>query len=663
MTPWPKLLTRRQTALAALCFLLLAVAWTWPVATRLTSRIPHDPGDPTLNTWILWWNTQAVPFTGRWWNPPVFFPSAGTFALSEHLLGIAVFTAPFQLAGLHPTAAYNVALVLSYWLSGFFAFLLGRRLTGSTTGGLVAGVAFACAPYRASQLSHLQVLTSQWMPLALFALHTYLDDRRARWLVLFAAAWLLQAFSNGYYLLFFPVLLALWLAWFVRWRAHPRAGLSIAAAFALSSIVLVPSLLGYREVHATMGLTRTREEMVLFSAHPDSLFKMPWLLRLWPDSIGRTQEDFLFPGVTAVLIVTAAAIVALRSSGFRHAVRQRSPLLFYAVATGLMWWLAMGPAPDDAPMQAFVRPYTWLTVLPGLSGLRAPARFAMLAVLSLSIAAALATRRVAPKRRAAGATLGGLVVVGLLLDGWTVPLPLTTPPGRFVLPDVKDAAVLELPADESQVNISAMYRAIQHGRPLVNGYSGHTPPHYRILESALRREDPTAIDFFAQGRPLVIVVDGRSDVNGDMQRFVRSLPGVQEQGGSGAGLVFVVPAKPRERMPATGERLEPAIVRTEAREHAVIDLGRRQIVRAVGFPLRWHYDELGVRLAVEASDDGTRWSAVWEGWTAALAITGALEDQKTVPVRITLPDVNTRFLRIHPAPRWLVRELSVYAPR
>ena len=29
------------------------------------SRIPHDPGDPVLNIWILWWNAQAMPFTAR----------------------------------------------------------------------------------------------------------------------------------------------------------------------------------------------------------------------------------------------------------------------------------------------------------------------------------------------------------------------------------------------------------------------------------------------------------------------------------------------------------------------------------------------------------------------------------------------------------------------
>ena len=34
-------------------FLALAVVWTWPLARHLSSRIPHDPGDPILNTDFL----------------------------------------------------------------------------------------------------------------------------------------------------------------------------------------------------------------------------------------------------------------------------------------------------------------------------------------------------------------------------------------------------------------------------------------------------------------------------------------------------------------------------------------------------------------------------------------------------------------------------------
>ena len=108
---------------------MLALAWLWPVPARLTSRVPHDLGDPLLNTWILWWNTQAIPFTERWWNAPFFYPAPATLALSEHLFGIAVFTAPLHFLGLNPVGAYNVAMILASALSGYFAFLLGRKVT------------------------------------------------------------------------------------------------------------------------------------------------------------------------------------------------------------------------------------------------------------------------------------------------------------------------------------------------------------------------------------------------------------------------------------------------------------------------------------------------------------------------------------------------------
>src|SRR5574339_1119469 len=82
----------RETALLLLLFTALAVFWTWPLTAHLSSRIPHDPGDPVLNTWILWWNAQTLPFTDAWWSPPIFYPMPGALALSEHLFGTALVT-------------------------------------------------------------------------------------------------------------------------------------------------------------------------------------------------------------------------------------------------------------------------------------------------------------------------------------------------------------------------------------------------------------------------------------------------------------------------------------------------------------------------------------------------------------------------------------------
>src|SRR5262249_45737410 len=103
---------------AFLTFLALAIVWTWPLALHLSTRIPHDPGDPILNIWLLWWNAHAIPFSERWWNPPVFFPMRGALALSEHLAGIGLIATPLQWLHTNALAAYNIAFILSFALSG-----------------------------------------------------------------------------------------------------------------------------------------------------------------------------------------------------------------------------------------------------------------------------------------------------------------------------------------------------------------------------------------------------------------------------------------------------------------------------------------------------------------------------------------------------------------
>ena len=156
-----------------------------------------------------------------WWSPPILLSDAGALALSEHLAGFAIVTTPLQWIGASALTATTSpsscrsrcpASSPSSWCGGCSPPPIARR-SRATSRRSAAGLAYGFGPYRAGQLAHLQVLTSQWMPLALLAMHAYVEDGRRRWLALFAAAWLVQALSNGYYLLFFPVLIAAWLLW------------------------------------------------------------------------------------------------------------------------------------------------------------------------------------------------------------------------------------------------------------------------------------------------------------------------------------------------------------------------------------------------------------------------------------------------------------------
>ena len=110
----------------------------------------------------------------------------------------------------------------------------------------------------------------------------------------------------------------------------------------------------------------------------------------------------------------------------------------------------------------------------------------MLASLCLSVAAGLALVRLRPGSPRGWLTLCAAAIAGITIDGWMRPMPLAVPPPKMMLSGTDRAPVIEVPPDDARVSVGAMYRAMFHGRPIVNGYTGYVPPHYTILSSALR---------------------------------------------------------------------------------------------------------------------------------------------------------------------------------
>jgi hypothetical protein len=654
---------------ALLGFSALAVFWTWPVAATLTSRIPHDPGDPVLNIWILWWNAQATPLTDAWWNAPMMWPMPGAMALSEHLLGLSLVATPLQWAGVNTIAAYNVCLLLTYALSGFFAYLLGRRLTGSAFAGICAGLAFGFAPYRASQIAHIQVLSSQWMPLALLGLHAYLSTGATRWLVVFGLAWLIQALSNGYFLLFFPVLVVAWLAWFVDWRRAPGRGLAIVSAWAIASLPLLPVLLKFREIHERLGLVRKVAEIREFSATPASFLHAAPLMKFWREGAAHNYEQYLFTGVTIVVLALAGLFLLLGRNTRGPVVAGRAPIVFYATGALMMSVLALGPGGEGQDPASLYRPYSWLLALPGFNGLRVSSRFAMVGTLCLAMSASLAVAHLSKLRVFVGggidrwaprwrAFAGAAVIAGLLVDGMTRPVPVVPPPGRVILPGSPQAAVMELPLDDTDISVEAMYRSMFHRQPLVNGYSGHFPPHYNVLSLSLWRGDSSALFYLARRRPLVIIVNDRLDHGRSFKQMIQAVPGIQSPGASGAGSIFVLPAQATPREPP----IEPALqasVRDAGRYILEFDVGATRLLSAVAFPLRRRYEDLAPRIRLETSEDGQTWKESWVGWTGGMAVEATLADPTMAPMRIPLAGVRARYVRVYPASAWMRTELTV----
>jgi hypothetical protein len=522
-----------RTLLATLAYVLLSLAMTWPLALHLGRDLPSDLGDPLLNTWIIGRNVQrleAHAFDG-FWDARVFHPAPLTLAYSEHLIAQSVQALPVHAATGNPVLAYNLLFLSTFVLSGFFTFLLVRDLTDSDAAAFVAGLFFAFAPYRFYQLSHLQMLSAQWMPLALLGLHRYFESRSRAALVLAVIAIVTLGLSCSYLLFFFAPFAALFALYEMARTGRLREGrawieliLAGGAALALS----LPFLLPYRELQAQGGIRRELWEIQWGSADVYSYLVAPEILKvLGPILRGHEKpEGALYPGATVAFL----ALVAM-ATGLRH--RSRQPWLFFAVAALLAFWLSLGPTVMVGGHETGVPSlYLWLMRVPGYGSLRVPARFAMLVALFLAVLAGYGAAVVARARRGTLALAALSVLFLVEADAAPITINVTsphpdlkrapapirqgadTPPVYDAVRRLpKDAVLIEFPFGVPGYDLQSMFYTLYHGHRLVNGYSGWQPPANVALCSMLtphpwRAEDASWAAVVRSGATHAIVHEG-----------------------------------------------------------------------------------------------------------------------------------------------------------
>jgi len=302
-----------RSGAALLFFAAVTIVMTWPLAAGLSRDIPGDFGDPLFTSWVLSWDATHL---GRgWWSANIFAPHPLTLAYSEHFLPQAIQILPVYAITGNAILCYNLLFLSTFALSGFGMFLLGVELTESTAAGVVAGLAFAFAPYRIANIPQLHVLSAAWMPIVLLGLHRHYATRRTAPLIGAAVAWVVQNLSSGYYFLFFTPIVILYMAWEITRRglwSDARILVRAGAAIGIVLAATVPFLLPYVELRRLGFSARSLAETRRFSADVYAYFTADPNLRLW-GSIAQAwpkSEGLLFPGLT--IVVLAAIGIAHR---------------------------------------------------------------------------------------------------------------------------------------------------------------------------------------------------------------------------------------------------------------------------------------------------------------------------------------------------------------
>lgn len=410
---------------AAVFYLAAAVAWTWPLARSITTSIAWDLGDPMLVAWLMGWvNDSVLALAGgdvtrflALWDPPIFHPQPLALAYSETFIPQALLVLPLHALTGNVILCYNAALLTTFVLSGTGMFLLTRELTGSRLAALVAGAVYAFTPYRVDQLSHLQILSSQWLPFVLYGLRRYFVSGSRRPLAWASLALVASNLSSGYYLFYFAPFVAAYVLVEMWRRGLLRSGRTwahLAAAGAAVVILTVPYLVPYLAARAGGTGARPYDAIRQFSADVYGYATGSAYVRWYAESLDARRdapENAVFPGVVALALtgVTFAMLMVQAMRRWRRNPAFDTParaaagaalLLVSVVCAGLALWIAL----------------TGGRIL-GIAGqevrLRNLGRFVTYGAAALAMAAALSSRLRGAFRGPRGSLAAGALIAAL----------------------------------------------------------------------------------------------------------------------------------------------------------------------------------------------------------------------------------------------------------
>ncbi|MCC6627512.1 MAG: hypothetical protein IT340_08940 [Chloroflexi bacterium] len=495
----------RPYALLVLVAVLATIGMTWPLAANAAGSV-QDLGDPLLQIWTLKWDLhQLARDPLRLYEANTFQPFPSPLAYSESMLGVALLYAPVWWLTGNDVLAYNLIVLFTFAASIVTATLLARELTARWPAALLAGLAFAFLPYRFGHLSHLNLLSLQWLPLVLWCLVRFLRTSRPAWAVGFTVAFLLQALSSFYYAYLAAVACAIVLLVRPPWRdgrpSRPRLLGLVGAGLAIA-LVMTPVSLPYFAVRQVMAFERTAQDVDELAATPKSYVSVAPDSRLYRRQLPERYPNPLFPGFAVAALAVVGAVT----------VRRRLTLALLALgAVGLVlsFGFSVNVGGREVPLL-----YGWLyDYLPGARGLRDVARWGVLPLLAAALLAAaglgwlmdrIAGDVTRPWRRWAATGLAVAVAVVALAEfasGAVRAVPVerdeaTLAPYRWLAEQQEPGLVVEFPADGVRTNVTRptryMYYSTYHWLPHLLGYSGFVPPLHYELAAAFPDDRRTA---------------------------------------------------------------------------------------------------------------------------------------------------------------------------
>ena len=482
-------------------YLLLYYAFSYPLFHRFSTHYFCGTEDGFQNIWNLWWVNKSVtelhqlPWHTTWLHHPT-----GTTLIAHTLAPVNGFVGiPLQALGLSLAQTYNTIVIFSFVMTGVTTFWLARRVTGSYPGALFAGAAFTfCHFHFAHAQNHLQMVTLEWMPLAVLAVYELLTRPTVLKGVAAAGAMLLVALSDFH--LTFYVVIAGSLLGIVTLARVARAGFVdfrryvIPLGLFVTLTASTTGLLAWKLLHVnkTDELQHNHDPVVWSTDLIDPIIPgAQWRFAEWTRPVwGRLAEpgkDFVY--VEHSLYVGWVVLGLVAWAVWRRRAIAMKDFGYWAGLAALFFLLSLGPKLHVAGVITPVPGvYPVLEKLfPPLKMGGVPMRLMAMVFLTTAViaAAALADLVRLTGRRA-------LFIVPVLLAVWAFeslpkPQPITPATYPFWVTELRKLPAGAVIDTTYKTDMSRhLYYATGHGHPVGEGYISRYPKSVEQRRGVLR---------------------------------------------------------------------------------------------------------------------------------------------------------------------------------
>lgn len=544
LSPIWKQIRKYETIGVMVYFAIGTALMTWPLICKMNNSIVGQVGDNVYFIWMIGWFKKALfnlhvnPFNVWFLN----YPQGWSMAYTEITPAQLALALPFSFLST-PTFAYNMAMLITFFLSGVGMYMWARRLTDKPGAALIAGTIFAFVPYRFAHflVGHLNLSGTQWFPFYFWGMFELMDPaKRPTWkhAALAGVALGLIALTSQYYiymtLLITAFIMVIYFVFYQRkkiidWHLWKLLGLTMLIALPLVLVAVAP----YATLSQVGGLPDRNLAVVRqYSASPTD-FLLPsidhFLLGSW---IGTHFNRDLWIEATLYIGFFTSGLAILAWVKRRQVNKPWiMPLLLWGSLAAII--LAMGtdlhwngnPVELSLPINLanklgrdnitlYLPGYFLFRFFPFYAKLRALMRFGIFAIMFFS----------------ATAGLGAAWLLGRIKPKW---IPLATAgmiflilfdfyPGAYkqfspVQPRAVDVwlaeqpgsgAVIQFPFSESE-DQEQTYFTLEHGKPFVGGFFNAFPPEqYKQISPIMENfPDPASIAMLTDLGVQYILVD------------------------------------------------------------------------------------------------------------------------------------------------------------